>query len=158
MKKIFAFLFFLNITCYSIKAQSNMLLFGPTLHYNIGGGLNNLVFGLELSYWRENTALQIISPALGFDIGLEFEKSKTRIYTELQYGLLFGLSGGYVCQFGDHYECSGYQCSAWGAYYGGIELRYRKLNNIDYFAPGGILKFPFIDNVKDINMPGDIYF
>ena len=81
MKKIFAFLFFLNITCYSTKAQSNMLLFGPTLHYNIGGGLNNLVFGLELSYWRENTALQIISPALGFDIGIEVENSKTRIYT-----------------------------------------------------------------------------
>jgi hypothetical protein len=84
MKKIFAFLFFLNITCYSTKAQSNMLLFGPTLHYNIGGGLNNLVFGLELSYWRENTALQIISPALGCDIGIEDEKGNVLFRVDLK--------------------------------------------------------------------------
>ncbi len=156
MKKIFAIVFFLNITCYTIYAQSNMLLIGPTLHYNIGGGVKNIVYGLEVSYWTMDFYSR--NPAIGLDCGIEFEGSKTRLYTEFQSGVFFGASVGYVCQFGEQYECSGFQGSIWGAFYGGLELRLRRLNNTSYFAPGGILKFPLFKNEQHYSLFGDINF
>lgn len=67
----------LNITGSFIYAQSEMLLFGPTLHYNIGGEEKKIVFGLELSYWKMGM-FSLTPPTIGqgVDIGVEFDGTK----------------------------------------------------------------------------------
>lgn len=141
--KLFSFrfiiVFALILTSQLSKAQ--YFLIGPTIHYNIGDGLKNISGGLEFSYWNWEQTNDLNLLPIGMDIGIEFEKSKTRIYSELETGLIIGASIGYVYEMNDNQNTSGFQCSIWGAVYGGIELRYR-VNDTNYFAPGGFFKFP----------------
>lgn len=146
-------LFLLTINGSFIYAQSNTLLIGPTLHYyigntryNISGSANKLVWGIEVSYWNLDhySGKYPNSPAMGVDLGIEFDGKNKIIYSEFQSGLLLGASTGLVCQFGKNfkYETAGFQWSIWGAAFGGMELRFRILDDIKSFSPGGILKVP----------------
>ncbi len=151
--KLIALFFLLTINGSIIKSQSNVLLIGPTLHYyigntryNISGSANKFVWGIEVSYWNLDhyTGLYPNFPAIGGALGIEFDESKKIIYSEFQSGLLLGASTGLVCQFDKKfkYETAGFQWSIWGAAFGGMELRFRILDDIKSFSPGGILKVP----------------
>lgn len=139
MKKIFSLLTFLLL---SNAAFSQMLLVGPTIHYNIGGGLKNISWGIECSYWQwDDLPLEYMLP-VGLDIGFEFQKSKKRVYSEIQTGSVLGASCGYAYEWGENYHAGGIQASIWAAIFVGIELRYRRVDKSDIFAPGVFAKYP----------------
>ena len=121
---------------------SQIYLIGPTFHYNIGGGLRSCSWGIEFSYWKWEGLYEKDLPPIGFDLGMEFDKTKKRFYSEIQTGAFIGTSIGYVYEFDENSKTGGFQASVWGAFYGGFELRYRKSNNINTFAPGSFVKLP----------------
>ena len=121
---------------------SQIILVGPTLHYNIGGGEKRFSWGAELSYWNWQTIKGPDAPSIGADIGFEFERGTIRIYSELQTGMVFGASLGYAYIFSEKFRAGGFQSSLWASVYGGVELRYRRINKVNYFSPGGFLKVP----------------
>jgi len=135
----------------AICVKSQVLVIGPSLHYNMGGGDKKFSWGVEISYWQWEDFYYDFTP-LGIDIGIEFEKSKTRIYSELQAGLGYGASAGYVYEFGKDFNGGGFQGSVWGAYYGGIDVRYRRINNTNYFSPGSFAKVPLYARTPSMNM------
>lgn len=121
-------------------------------------GNNDIKFscGIELAYWslyqvdKKNT-----SDPIGFDIGIDFDKDKFRLYSEFQTGIIFfGLSIGPVIESTYHDIAYNYhlgvQASLWGACYGGVNLRIRSLESY-YFAPGIFIKYPFYS--KSDEMP-----
>lgn len=137
MKKIFLGLILLFFT---VNGFCQYVFFGPMLHYNFGKEKNNISFALEVSVWTEFLNL----PA-SLDLGVEVEKTKTRIYSEVQYSIvpLTGISFGIVKEFPNK-ECpkTGIQASLWCAYFGGLDVRYRKIGENKYIAPGLFFKFP----------------
>ena len=129
----------------STSNYAQFVFFGPMLHYNIGVKTkNHFSFGLEASLWgKSTTPLSVTS----IDCGVEFERDKVRLYSELQVGLLVGASIGYVQEFYDGESKGGIQGSIWGAFFGGVDMRYRYVGGFHYFAPGLFLKYPvMMDN------------
>jgi hypothetical protein len=127
------------------NAYSQVILLGPTIHYNFGGGSKSFSWGIEASSW-----ISVIkgpdSPPIGLDLGVEFERGKLRLYSELESGMMFGGSVGYAHEFTADGNTGGLQCSMWLAVFGGIEWRYRRMNKQNYFVTGGFLKLPVYVN------------
>ena len=136
MKKVIIVIFFLFI---SLSNYAQFLFLGPMFHYNIGiKNKNRFSWGLEAAYWPKHGIGSI-------DLGFEFESEKTRIYSELQTGFLVGISAGYVREFYvDKESKGGFQTSLWGAWFGGVDIRYRYLNGNHFIAPGLFVKYPVV--------------
>jgi hypothetical protein len=132
------------------KTFSQIILIGPTIHYNMGGGEKKFSWGAELSYWNWHIIKGPDAPSIGADIGFEFEKGAIRLYSELQTGMVFGASAGYVYVFSDNLRAGGFQSSIWASVYGGLELRYRRINKVNYLSPGGFLKIPIYGRYPDL--------
>lgn len=143
-KKIFLVLMFLPI---SISAQ--LFCLGPMVHYNFGGNSNHFSYGWELSYWSFRQIDKTSPFPVGLNIGFETEESKTRVYSELQAGILLGYSVGYVYEFGEGLgsNCGGFQGSFWTSVGAGFDLRVRYLNNTTYVSPGLFLKLATPDQL-----------
>ena len=114
-------------------------MLGPMLHYNIGGEKNRFSFAIELAYWNYE----------GFpysaDAGIEFEKQKIRLYSELQTGIgLAGLAIGPVFEVKTKEKKVhlGLQGSLWANYFLGFDVRFRKSGDEFYLSPGTYFKLP----------------
>jgi hypothetical protein len=136
--KILLLVILLQLSSYKLFSQ--IYLIGPTLHYNIGGGIKELSWGVEFSYWNWQVVPAILP--VGFDVGVEFAKNRKKFYIEFQKGCITGISAGYVYEIGDTINRGGFQGSIWASYYGGIDLRIRRINKMNYCSPGLILKGP----------------
>ncbi len=113
---------------------------GPMLHVNIGNHKAKCSWNVEAAYWN------FTGFPWSIDMAMEFEKKKTRIYSEAQTGIgVGGISFGPVLEVNreDKKMNLGWQTSLWGNYYLGFDLRYRKIGGISFFAPGTYLKIPF---------------
>ncbi|MFN5183371.1 MAG: hypothetical protein ACK5D5_10160 [Bacteroidota bacterium] len=138
MKKYF---FFLLVFIFSKNISSQSIwTIGPMLHVNFGDSKTRCSWNLEAAYWNFS----------GFpwsvDMALEFEKQKFRFYSEIQTGVgVAGLSSGPVLEFNreEHKLAFGWQASVWGNYYWGFDLRYRRIGDKSFFAPGTYLKVAF---------------
>jgi hypothetical protein len=142
MKSILLLYIFCVLYFFNISAQSNStptFFAGPTFHLNIGNEEHNISFGLEASAWLLNSDFNLPPSA---DIGIEFEKGKFRVYSELQTGALIGLSAGPVVEFSKEDPRFGFQSSIWAAFILGFDFRYRRINNTNYFCPGSFIKVP----------------
>jgi hypothetical protein len=130
-------------------AQSNLdpvFFVGPMVHYNIGREVNRFSFSLEASAWLVNMELPL---PLSVDLGIEFERKKVRVYSELQTGALLGLSVGPVVEFSENDPVIGFQSSIWAAFFTGFDMRYRRINKSNIYAPGFFIKAPILlDNLK----------
>lgn len=141
MRKTF-FIFLLLISKISFAQSNNgepIFFVGPTLHYNIGNNEKKFSFGIEGSAWLINSDLPL---PLGADLGVEFEKKKVRFYSEIQTGALLGLALGPVLEIEDSNPRFGFQTSVWGAFFLGLNFRYRSINSSHYFSPGMFFKVP----------------
>ena len=89
----------------------------------------------------------------GFDVGIEFEQGKIRLYSEAQYGLIGGASAGPVLQysFSDKKICTGFQTSVWLSFFLGGEIRGRFMQDGIYYSPGVFVKLP--TNLGTIRLP-----
>jgi hypothetical protein len=136
-----------NLTC-DLVAQC--IFIGPMIHWNFDSKKKvDGSFGLEASYWsRENP--------LGFDFGIDFEKEKIRIYSEVEAGEGLGLSCGLYGEFSKNEKFkAGFQGSIWGACFLGLDLRLRDYGKYQEIEPGLFLKVPLKFNPKiDWNFGG----
>jgi len=116
------------------------------VHYNIGAEDNKFSFALEGSAWIVNQDFPL-PPSV--DFGIEFERKKIRVYSELQTGALLGLSIGPVVEFSENQPTFGFQTSVWASLLLGVDFRYRRINKSNYYNPGIFFKFPVLmDNLK----------
>ena len=139
----------LTFFSFQIKAQvSNLIVFvGPKFNFNFGNGQHRFSGGLEASAWTfSNTSIPF-----GADFGFEFERDRCRIYSEIQAGAILGLSAGPVLELTRDTQTLGFQGSAWAAIFLGVDMRYRRINATNYFAPGIFFKVPVLEK-------GDSYF
>ncbi len=142
---IFVFLF-LNVNA---NAQfREVFMIGPTLHFNFEKENFNVSYGVECSYWNWKKI------PYSFDAGLEYGKKKIRLYTEAQTGIgVLGISWGPVLQYNflDSNFNLGTQGSMWISYFGGLNLRYRKIEQKKIFSPGIFAKVPFGYGINEKN-------
>ena len=144
----FKFLLFLIISGSTIAQTTSEPIFfiGPMIHYNIGGGDKKFSFALEASAWLLNQNLPL---PIGGDLGVEFQRKKVRVYSELQTGSLLGLSLGPVVEFSENDPVLGFQSSLWSAFFLGFDMRYRRINKSNYYSPGIFFKLPLsMDNLS----------
>ena len=133
----------LTFFSFQLKAQvSNLIVFvGPKFNFNFGNGQHRFSGGLEASAWTfSNTSIPF-----GADFGFEFERDRCRIYSEIQAGAILGLSAGPVLELTRDTQTLGFQGSAWAAIFLGVDMRYRRINATNYFAPGIFFKVPVIE-------------
>lgn len=126
-----------------VQAQSNVLvLVGPKLNFNISKTEKRFSGGLEVSTWSGNDEDGLSGAAFG----VEFERDRLRIYADLQTGYILGISAGPVVEISRENTKLGFQGSLWGVFLIGGELKYRRINSTNYFAPGFLLKIPVVDH------------
>jgi hypothetical protein len=126
-----------------LKAQFSdyIVLVGPKFNFNFGNGQHRFSGGLEVSAWTFNNE----SIPFGADFGFEFERDRCRIYSELQAGMILGLSAGPVLELTRDTQTLGFQGSAWTAIFLAVDMRYRRINATNYFAPGIFFKYPVFE-------------
>ncbi|HEX3007659.1 MAG TPA: hypothetical protein VHO90_08610 [Bacteroidales bacterium] len=133
---------FLIATSLFVNANSQtkeVWMFGPMLHFNFGNKEVHTSIGIELSYWNYTHFPYSV------DFGIDFERKKSRLYSEVQTGIgILGISAGPVIELNryEHKLMAGFQGSLWGNYFGGFDLRYRKMGGNSYISPGGYFKLP----------------
>lgn len=113
---------------------------GPMVHINFAKGQKaKASFAIEVAYWNLYNFYHSV------DGGLEFEKNKFRIYSELQTGIgVVGIAAGPVLEFttngeGTHF---GFQSSVWANYFLGFDYRKRWIDNKRYNVFGVYGKLP----------------
>jgi len=134
-----SFLFALGM---KVNAQTIWTV-GPMLHVNFGGGQKKSVsFAVEAAYWN------VAKWPYSFDFAIEFDRRKTRLYSEFQTGIgVAGISGGPVFQFGkDSGPKLGLQVTSWVNYYIGLDYRMIFLRNEKRMAVGTYAKVPVATN------------
>ena len=132
-------LIFLLLNFNNIAKAQVFYSIGPMLHWNIGDEKVRTSFGIEFAYWNFDKT------PYSMDFGIDFQKGKTRLYSELQTGVgLAGLSAGPFMEWEkDSKVQAGLQGSVWFNYFVGVDLRFRWQKGQDYFAPGLYAKLPF---------------
>lgn len=111
--------------------------FGPMLHFNFGKKWDGISLGFEVSRWTEIDPDAEDDPMLGWDIGVEFQREKSRIYSEVQYGFYAGASTGLYMELHESRPPDfGVQGSLWGALGVGADLRARIGTSGATFSPG----------------------
>jgi hypothetical protein len=140
IKYLILFLFLMQL-----KSFSQNSFIGPMIHYNFGAEKNHFSWGIEASYWPKDIIM-------GVDCGFEFEKGKKRLYLEYEVGAIAGVAFGYVREFYKNKDSKGGgQISVWGAVFGGVDFRLRKIIDEVYIAPGVFAKYPInITNTSNI--------
>ena len=146
-------IFLVSVMFSKLYSQNNEILglIGPSFHFNFEkGGKMKFSGGLEFSGWFVKNKGGLGGP--GFDVGIEFEQGKIRLYSEAQYGLIGGASAGPVLQysFSDKKICTGFQTSVWLSFFLGGEIRGRFMQDGIYFSPGVFVKLP--TNAGELNL------
>ena len=128
---IIIIIIFTIISSHKTKAQS-VYTVGPMLHINIGNKCLKASLGFELAYWSFSHNLPY-----GYNIGIEHQKSKLRIYTEVQTGIIWGgISAGPCLEIRKDSCCKLFlQTSVWANAIIGIDFRFRYRNDEHYFPP-----------------------
>lgn len=107
------------------------------LHINFGGEKRTTSFAIEAAYWY------VKSFPYGVDFGVEFDRKKTRLYSEAQTGIgITRISFGPVVQFAREGTKLGMQGSCWINYIVGIDYRIRYLRDERIDAIGFYVKLP----------------
>lgn len=132
--------------------------FGPMFHWNFGGGGDRFSWALEAAYWRSFGEGYSAGPyAHGFDLGIEFQSSKRRIYVEYQNGVsIYGGSIGPVLEIDESGSKYGIQGGVWGALIAGVDVRFRYvLDGGAVIAPGLFAKLPYPLHGSDFGIHGN---
>ncbi len=123
-----------------VKAQREQVwMIGPMVHFNISEKKMRPSFAIELSWW------DYTHWPYSLDAGIEFEKKKIRIYSEAQTGIgILGVSFGPVLELRtDEFKLGiGPQWSVWANYFGGFDMRLRKVGESFSYCPGLYFKLP----------------
>lgn len=119
----------------SVRAQE-LWTIGPMLHVNFGGEKRTTSFAIEAAYWNTSKTPYSI------DFGVEFDRKKTRLYSELQTGIgITGISLGPVIQFSSTTGTKlGVQGSCRINYVLGVDYRMRFLRDEKIHSVGSYAK------------------
>lgn len=136
---------------------SRWMAFGPMAHWNFGKEGVRFSFGAELSYWQwvegNDTRHSFWQ---GLDLGIEFQGSTRRVYSEYQVGqIFFGSSIGGVVEWSRDRTSLGFQAGLWGNCFVGGDLRGRYFpGQPPVLAPGLYGRIPLPLQGRDIPMGG----
>lgn len=139
MKKRISTIILTIISLLSSASTKEIWMIGPMLHINIGSEKIRPSIALEVSYWNYE------SFPYSIDGGVEFEKSRVRVYSELQAGIgLAGVSCGPLVEFRTDEGAvkGGFQGSMWANFFWGFDIRFRSAGGAFYFSPGTYFKIP----------------
>lgn len=149
MKPLFMIACLLSIllsNAFCEEEKKKAITIGPMVHFNISPDHFQVSWGFEVSYWQSTPrqflpSVDSIPELYGIDFGIEFTKTKIRVYSEIQYGIeIAGASAGPVLEFERGVTNYGLQSSIWT--WGG-DLRVRKLAEESLVvAPGLMTKLP----------------
>lgn len=130
-KKMYQFIYILIIllTLSSQAYSEGAITIGPMVNFNFGDKLN-LSYTLEVSYWSLDKIpvhnSDIPGVPIGIDLGLEFSKDYTAIYSEAQIGAgSYGISAGPCLFFQKGNFSISPQATAWFNIYAGAAYRWR---------------------------------
>jgi hypothetical protein len=126
-------------TCLKLSYSQEAWLIGPMVHINFGGEKTHVSYAVECSVWDAQ------HPFYGADAGIEFERNRVRIYSELQAGLLLtGVSAGPVLEINTLKNTAhlGFQSSVWANYFVGVDYRKRWIDHTTYNCVGFYTKVP----------------
>lgn len=141
MVKSFIVFYLLVLGVMNVYGQVNRIfMIGPTLHFNFGDEKFNVSVGAECSYWNWKNFPYSVNG------GVEYGSKKVRFYSEGQTGIgVLGLSFGPVVQynFQNAKFSIGTQGSGWINYFGGVDLRFRFIDDTKILSPGLYAKVPF---------------
>ena len=122
---------------------------GPMVQINFGGGEKlRTSFAIEAAYWNVNNFPYSV------DFAFEFEKGKTRIYSEIQTGIgVTGVGAGPVLEFNlkESKTRVGWQATFWANYFLGLDFRMRFIDDKMYKAIGAYVKLPVATSGLDSN-------
>ena len=151
IRKIISLLLVMILPIFSF---SQIYTIGPVLSWNFSSEHCKFSGGFEFGIH----ALPIITENnkeafLSLELGLDFEKAKSRFYTEfklikyipdIRIPVLYGISAGPVMEWGkDGKTTFGFQSTAYTWCIVGANFRYRRINGKNYFGPGMFFKIPF---------------
>ena len=152
MRKPKILIIIISTTLLPLAGFSQIYTIGPTINWNfrnkqckVSGGIELGIIGILIEYNENNGGV------LSLELGLDFEKNRNRLYTEIRFTqynkyspVLVGISAGPVLEWGkDCKTAIGIQTSAYGWCIAGINFRYRYVNNKSTYGPGMFLKIPF---------------
>ena len=138
-------LLFFSLLFFTLPVKSQVVTFGPTIHWNISAKNTEVSGGLECALWYGYQSV---------DFGFDISKSGGVIYTEYQTGLVFlGLSAGPCLYINNQTAELGIQGSGWLNYYAGVDLRFRKTKSLQTTSPG--LYFKILNNTPKFNLGGN---
>ena len=133
-RKLLVIVTLLITTVFQANAQE-IISVGPMVHFNIGSGKIKTSYGLEIAYWNYRHFPYSV------DFGVEYERSKFRVYSEAQTGIaITGISAGPFLEFkkGSPLQ-AGVQGSFWINYILGLDCRFRfmkgKTISLQVFMP-----------------------
>ncbi len=145
--KVYRIFLITMLICWGVGSQAQEVwTVGPMLHVNFGAGEKiRTSFSIEGAYWNLDNFYHSV------DFGIEFERGKTRLYSEGQTGIgLTGLSFGPVLEFhrgnGVHL---GVQGSCWINYFLGVDYRIRFIDKKRFHAVGVYGKLPISTSGMD---------
>lgn len=99
--------------------------------------------GFELGYWGGGFEFANIGFPFGADLGVEFTRTRWRLYSEAQAGWIAGLSAGPYLElpYSQAPAAFGLQGSTLGSYFAGADLRGRIGTDGRTLSPGVFGKF-----------------
>ena len=142
-KKLFLILLFF-VTSLNLIFSQQIWTIGPMVHFNFGVEKPTVSYGIEGAYWNFDHFFHSV------DAGIEFERSKIRIYSELQTGIvLAGIGCGPLLEINTSERSAhmGVQGSLWLNCFLGFDCRLRKVGNNNSIGCFGLYgKVPFTSN------------
>ena len=130
---------------FTLTVKSQVVTFGPTIHWNFSDIHTEVSAGLECALWYGYQSI---------DFGFDISKLGSVIYTEYQTGEVFvGLSVGPCLYINNKTAELGIQGSGWLNYFAGVDLRFRKTKSVQTISPG--LYFKIINNTPNFHLGGN---
>lgn len=141
MKKIRFIFCVIIIFSGSLKiAAQEIWTIGPMIHFNMGDGERTVSFAIEAAYWNLDHFYYSV------DGGIEFDKKRFRLYSELQTGIgLLGVAAGPVFEVNKEKGSVhlGLQAGVWANYFLGVDYRMRWIGGEKFKCFGIYGKLPF---------------
>ncbi len=137
-----------------IISSSQIFTIGPVISWNFSDKQCKFSGGFEFGI----LALPIITENnnetfLSLELGLDFERAKSRLYSEFKLikyipgkgiPVIYGISAGPVMEWDKTAKTTyGFQSTVYTWYFVGANFKYRRINGKNHFGPGMFFKIPF---------------
>ena len=142
-KSITIFVWSISFTANSWAQHDPYVTFGPMIHCNFSDNGYHFSWGLEAAVYKGASNEELKKGIPGVDLGIEFERTKVRLYSEFEYGFAFygaAIGGFWENDWENHKNSFGPQGSVWLNFFAGVDMRFRGSDNGTVLSPGWYAK------------------